>query len=61
MYYSEKFGEKMIAKMTGPNGRSANSLSKEVGVGQATLSRWLRSAKVSPMSDWNGLEKVDSC
>jgi transposase len=51
MHYSESFREKMIVKMTGPNGRSANSLSMEVGVAQGTLSRWLRSAKVSPMSD----------
>jgi len=66
MHYSEKFREKMIVKMTGPNGRSASSLSKEVGVGQATLSRWLRRAKVNPMSDqgsgkrkrWSPSEKI---
>lgn len=50
MPYSAKFKEKMIAKMTGPNRRSATSLSKEVGIGQATLSRWLRAAKVTPMA-----------
>ena len=66
MLYSEKFREKMVAKMTGPNGRSASSLSKEVGVGQATLSRWLRRAKDKPMSDqgsgkrrrWSSSEKI---
>ena len=46
MQYSEKFKEKMIAKMTGPEVWSANSLSKECGVSQAALSKWLRHAKM---------------
>jgi len=50
MKYSEKFREKMIAKMTGPDARSASSLAKEVGVAQATLSRWLAEAKLGPMT-----------
>lgn len=50
MRYSLKFKEKMIEKMTGPGARSANGLSEEVGVRQGTLSRWLREAKMSPMS-----------
>ena len=66
MHYSKSFREKMIVKMTGPNGRSANSLSKEVGVAQGTLSRWLRAGKVSPMSErrdgrrkrWSPSEKL---
>ena len=51
MPYSVKFREKMIGKLTGPGARSATSLSKEVGVAQATLSKWLRQAKVATMSD----------
>ena len=35
----------MVAKMAGPSGRSATSLSKEVNVSQATLSRWFAQAK----------------
>lgn len=54
MGYSEKFKEKMVAKMTGPSARSATSLSKEVNVPQATLSRWLARAKVGAMSKTGG-------
>ena len=54
MRYSEKFREKMIVKMTGPGARSASSLSKEVGIAQGTLSRWLRGAKVARMGNGGG-------
>jgi len=42
MKYSESFKTTMVQKMAG--GRSASSLSQEVGVNQPTLSRWLREA-----------------
>jgi transposase-like protein len=48
--HSEKFKEKMVAKMTGPSRMSANALSKECGVGQPTLSKWLRDARVPAMA-----------
>lgn len=48
MRYSEAFKEKMVQKMAGPNGRSATSLSEDVGVPQATLSRWLKQAGTVP-------------
>ena len=54
--YSAKFKEKMIRKMTGPGARSANSLAADAGVSQHSLSRWLREAKLGPMSD--GKQKV---
>ena len=58
MRYSEKFKEKMIAKMTGPDARTATSLAREVGVSQATLSRWLAGAKVGAMgTDKRGRRK----
>jgi len=45
--------------MTGPNGLSATALSKESGVAQQTLSRWLRTAStVATMSD--GSNKAQS-
>lgn len=44
--YSEAFKATMIKKMTGPRGRSAATLAKEVGVHQTTLSRWLRQAGI---------------
>jgi transposase len=40
--YTESFKEAMMRKITGPEGRSATSLSAEVGVPQSTLSRWMR-------------------
>ena len=40
--YAYSFKEAMIKKMTGPEPRSATSLSGEIGVPQSTLSRWMR-------------------
>lgn len=48
MEFSEKFKSRMIAKMVGPDGMSANVLSGEVGISQPTLSRWLREARNVP-------------
>lgn len=42
MPYSEGFKARMIQRMAGPEGISANALAKQIGVGQSTLSRWLR-------------------
>lgn len=44
--YSEKFKSEMVRKMMGPSKQSANRLAQECGVNQATLSYWLRRAKV---------------
>ena len=44
MEYSQTFKRKMVQRMLGPNARSATSLSREVNIHQATLSRWLRDA-----------------
>lgn len=44
MRYSENFREQMVRRMVGPEGMSANALSKEVGVAQPTLSKWLRAS-----------------
>jgi len=46
--HSEKFKSRMVAKMVGPHGMSANALSGEVGICQPTLSRWLREARTVP-------------
>ena len=48
MQYSEKFKSRMIGKMSGARGMSANALSAEVGINQPTLSRWLREARTVP-------------
>ena len=48
MVHSEKFKSRMVAKMVGPHAMSANALSGEVGIGQPTLSRWLRQARTVP-------------
>ena len=49
--YSSGFKSRMIQRMAGPERISANALSREVGVSQGTLSRWLRAAgKMRAMS-----------
>ena len=59
MPYSEAFKAKMVKKMLGPNSRSASALSTQVGVSQATLSRWLREVPTVPrMSKTNGKKKT---
>lgn len=45
MPYSPKFKARMIQRLTGPDAKSATSLSREVGLPQPTLSRWLRDAR----------------
>ena len=50
--YSESFKQRMIQRLVGPARVSASALSREVGVAQATLSRWLASAgRLSVVSD----------
>ena len=46
MNYSETFKAQMVQKLTVPGGPSATGLSREVGVHQSTLSRWVREAHV---------------
>ncbi len=65
MVYSEKFKERMVSKLLGPWGKSAHVLSKECGVPAATLSKWLREAKVADMKTprtvkkrWTAEEKL---
>ncbi len=49
--YPEIFKEKMVLRMSGPAGISANALSEEVGVSQTSLSKWLRDvAGVEPVA-----------
>ena len=58
MHYSQGFIARQVRRMAGPGGLSANALSKEVGVPQATLSRWLRSASnVGRMSSESSKEQ----
>lgn len=44
MEYSVGLKSNMIRKMAGPGGVSANSLARDVGIPQSTLSRWLKAA-----------------
>lgn len=49
--YTEAFRRRMVERMSPPGAMSATKLSAEVGVSQATLSRWLRdAATVSDMA-----------
>jgi transposase-like protein len=50
--YSEGFKARMIRRMSGTHPVSATALSKEVGVAQVTLSRWLsRASAADPAPD----------
>ena len=67
MKYSEAFKSKMVRKMAAPGGPSASALSKDVGVNQSTLSRWLRgAARVEDMksqrgkSSWSATQKLET-
>ena len=42
--YSAAFRSRMVSKLVGPHPMSAQQLSKESGLAQATLSRWLKEA-----------------
>ncbi|MGE0145571.1 MAG: hypothetical protein AB7I19_20325 [Planctomycetota bacterium] len=54
MAYTDGFKARMVQRMAGPERISACALSKEVGVTQPTLSRWLRQAPtVAPMGGHN--------
>jgi transposase len=44
MYYSETFKAQMVQKLTRRGGPRATELSRDVGVHQSTLSRWVRNA-----------------
>ena len=49
--YSETFKTQMVQKLTSPGGPSALALSRQTGVSQTTLSRWVRqSSRVKTMS-----------
>ncbi len=66
--YSTAFKAKIVRQLASPGGPSASALSKEVGVCQTTLSRWLREAgdRVTAMNkpmkkrprDWSPEEKM---
>jgi len=45
MPYSAGFKARMVQRMLGREGLSASALSREVGITQPTLSRWLRDAR----------------
>ena len=45
MIYPDGFKARMVRRMAGAEGISANLLAQEVGITQPTLSRWLREAR----------------
>ena len=54
MSYTDGFKARMVQRMAGSEGITASALSKEVGITQPTLSRWLREAHtVAPMGGHN--------
>lgn len=54
MQYSEKFRKQMVRRLLGPAAVSATALSREVGVPQPTLSKWLRASLESVSTDEAG-------
>ena len=61
--YSEAFKRDVVRKMLPPNGRSASAVAAELGLGQPTLSRWLRQARTMGVMNtrtkkWTGAEKL---
>lgn len=53
MPYSKGFQSRMVERMAGPGGISANALSREVDIPQPTLSRWLKNSSLGGMSNDN--------
>ena len=66
MPYSDGFKARMIERMAGPERITATALSRETGVSQPTLSRWVRDRSLAGMSDrtpkrrptWTAVEKL---
>jgi transposase-like protein len=58
--FSDAFKARVVQRLVGRRAMSANVLAEEVGVSQASLSRWLRAArsvgKMTPSSKkpWSG-------
>ena len=63
-HYSTAVRERMVRRLTGASAPSASALSRETGIAQTVLSRWLRSVRtVEPMAPrstkkWTGAEKL---
>jgi len=64
--YSAAFRSRMVERMVGPRAVSASALSREVGVAQPVLSRWLLKASIvdgmsasrkTTTKRWTGAEK----
>jgi hypothetical protein len=59
MVYSQGLKTRLLQRMSGPDRITANALSEEVGISQATLSRWLRDAgSLSGMESKKGKGKA---
>ena len=64
MQYSSAFKDRLVRRLVGPQAVSANRLAIEVGVPQATLSRWLVAARSvdgmtkRPRKKWSVAEKL---
>lgn len=67
MSYSESFRASMVKRLLDPRGSSATALSAEVGVSQATLSRWLKQygenkavSKARRADDWTAAQRLEA-
>ena len=71
--YSEKFRNRVVKQLLGPNGKSASEVARELGLAQSTLSRWRKQATTRSLprtmakragkpkreSEWSAQEKFD--
>ena len=57
-HYSEEFKSAMVKRMIGPPAISGYTLSKEVGVSEAALYRWLNKAKARGIANGNMEQKM---
>ena len=58
MTYTQGFKSNLVRKMACLNGISASALSREVGIPQQSLSRWLRDANVADESGNSTISEV---
>ena len=47
--FSEELKARMVAKLVAPGGPTARALAEETGIGQTTLSAWVRQARRNPV------------
>lgn len=60
--YGQQFKDKAVARLLPPESASASALSREIGVSEATLERWLSQALAEPAPErvWTAAARFDA-